>query len=204
MKVLVCGGRDYADRELVYVVLDRIHGETPIEFIIQGEADGADALARDWAVSRKVALIGCHADWKKHGRAAGPMRNQDMLDRWEPDVVIAFPGGAGTADMVRRARRAGVPVEHAAREAKDAVEALRREVSGRTGEVRSSEPEIMRVKRELEEARAALAELCYQAECYVRPRSNLRMSGVTYSSPSVKRLAEAVQAARKVLDDGSP
>jgi hypothetical protein len=128
VKVLVCGGRDYDDRDLVFIVLDRIHKETPIEFVIQGEASGADALAREWAIDRKVALIGCHADWAKHGRAAGPIRNQDMIDRWEPSMVLAFPGGRGTADMVRRARKAGVPVEHAAREAKDAADALRREL----------------------------------------------------------------------------
>jgi hypothetical protein len=48
-------------------------------------------------------------DWKRHGPAAGPMRNQRMLD-WGPDLVVAFAGGKGTADMVRRARAAGVDV----------------------------------------------------------------------------------------------
>jgi hypothetical protein len=51
------------------------------------------------------------AQWKKHGRAAGPIRNQRMLDEGKPDLVVAFPGGRGTADMIRRAERAGVPVQ---------------------------------------------------------------------------------------------
>lgn len=126
--VLVCGGRNYEDREFVFIVLDRLHKEAPIDLIIQGEATGADALAREWAIDRKVALIGCRADWQKHGRAAGPIRNQDMIDRWEPSVVIAFPGGAGTRDMVDRARRAKVPVEHAARDPADAHLALRGDI----------------------------------------------------------------------------
>jgi acyl-CoA synthetase (NDP forming) len=64
----------------------------------------------------KVAEI-CHhvtsfpANWKKHGKSAGPIRNQLMLDVGKPDLVIAFPGGSGTADMIRRARKAGVPVK---------------------------------------------------------------------------------------------
>jgi hypothetical protein len=50
------------------------------------------------------------ADWAKHGRAASPIRNQQMLDEGRPNLVVAFPGGRGTADMVRRARSAGVEV----------------------------------------------------------------------------------------------
>jgi hypothetical protein len=50
------------------------------------------------------------ADWDTHGRAAGPIRNQRMLDVGKPDFVIAFPGGHGTANMVRKAKAAGVQV----------------------------------------------------------------------------------------------
>jgi len=50
------------------------------------------------------------ADWHLHGKAAGPKRNQRMLDHGRPKRVIAFPGGKGTADMVDRARVAGVDV----------------------------------------------------------------------------------------------
>jgi hypothetical protein len=50
------------------------------------------------------------ADWFSHGKAAGPIRNQEMLAMEAPALVVAFPGGRGTADMVRRARKAGVDV----------------------------------------------------------------------------------------------
>ena len=50
------------------------------------------------------------ADWAKHGRKAGPIRNQRMIDEGRPDLVVAFPGGTGTADMVERARVAGIRV----------------------------------------------------------------------------------------------
>lgn len=50
------------------------------------------------------------ADWKTHGKRAGSIRNQKMIDDYHPQLVVAFPGGAGTADMVRRARAAGIEV----------------------------------------------------------------------------------------------
>jgi hypothetical protein len=50
------------------------------------------------------------AEWSTHGRSAGPRRNALMLDRERPVLVVAFPGGTGTRDMVRRARAAQVPV----------------------------------------------------------------------------------------------
>ncbi len=110
MRVLVCGGRDYADLEAVKETLYELHDRTPIAALVQGGAPGADALARLWAWANQVPLHTFAADWKAHGKAAGPIRNQQMLDEGKPDLVVAFPGGKGTADMVRRAKAAGVRV----------------------------------------------------------------------------------------------
>jgi hypothetical protein len=86
----------------------------PIKTLIHGDAPGADRLAAAWAKDTGLAefgeLLAFPADWEKHGNAAGPIRNQQMLDEGKPDMVIAFPGGIGTANMVRLARKAGVPV----------------------------------------------------------------------------------------------
>ena len=108
--VLVCGGRSYRDVKMVNVVLDAIDLKAPIALVMQGAATGADECARAWAARRAVACLSVPADWGRLGRAAGPLRNQRMLDDWSPSVVVAFPGGAGTADMVRRARSGRVPV----------------------------------------------------------------------------------------------
>lgn len=111
MRVLVCGGRDYADRAKLNEVLDEIGSTVKWDiFIIEGEASGADTLAREWAKSRGMGLGRYPADWNKHGKAAGPIRNKQMLDEGEPDLVVAFPGGRGTANMIEQAERAGVPV----------------------------------------------------------------------------------------------
>jgi 2-keto-3-deoxy-L-rhamnonate aldolase RhmA len=99
------------ETRMSYAVLDKIHAATPVETLIQGGAHGADALAREWAVDRQIQeIVTEYADWERHGKAAGPLRNQRMLDVWHPDVVVAFPGGRGTASMVRLAQRANVPV----------------------------------------------------------------------------------------------
>jgi hypothetical protein len=77
---------------------------------MRGGARGADALAKDWAMTQPdIVRFECKADWKRYGPAAGPIRNQRMLD-WSPDLVVAFAGGKGTTDTVRRARAAGVEV----------------------------------------------------------------------------------------------
>lgn len=114
LRLLVCGGRAYRDRANVDRCLGALHRERGLAAIIEGGARGADRWAQLWAV-RYGALIGCElvtvpAEWLRFGKAAGPMRNQEMLDKCKPDLVLAFPGGRGTADMVRRARKAGVPV----------------------------------------------------------------------------------------------
>jgi hypothetical protein len=117
MRVLVCGGRDYADRANVFSTLDRIAcvcDEMPLpdaDFVlIHGDAKGADAIADDWGVCNWVQIEKLPADWDTHGKGAGPIRNQRMIDEGKPEVVVAFPGGRGTADMVRRAKAAGVRV----------------------------------------------------------------------------------------------
>lgn len=109
-RVIVCGGRDYSNRTLLYDVLDTAHAANPFEALIHGNAKGADQLADDWAAARHIKTLTFTPLWEEHGKAAGPKRNQKMLDEGKPHMVIAFPGGKGTADMVNRATAAGVPV----------------------------------------------------------------------------------------------
>lgn len=110
-RVLVCGGRDYQDRDALFRTLDDLHAERPITAIIEGGADGADYLAAQWSAFRGIPEHRrFYADWAIHGRAAGPKRNARMIDEGKPDICVAAPGGSGTADMVRRAYEAGIEV----------------------------------------------------------------------------------------------
>jgi len=108
VRVLVCGGRDFKDRDALFAVLDGMADQ--IDRIICGGARGADDLAYTWACRRDKSPERYMAEWDRHGRRAGPIRNQRMIDEGKPDLVIAFPGGRGTADMVRRAETAGIRV----------------------------------------------------------------------------------------------
>lgn len=110
MRVLVCGGRDYADEIMMDEVLSDIDSQRRITTVIEGEARGADTLAREWAERRRIAVRKYPADWANNGKAAGPIRNRQMLVEGKPDLVVAFPGGRGTADMVERSERAGVRI----------------------------------------------------------------------------------------------
>jgi hypothetical protein len=110
MRVLVCGGRDYGGADTVNVELGRLHREHGIACIIEGGARGADTLARQFAEAAGIPVETYAADWKGQRRAAGPIRNKRMLDEGKPDLVVAFPGGRGTANMVGQARKAGVRV----------------------------------------------------------------------------------------------
>lgn len=113
MILLVTGGRYYAGRAAVFAALDRVHAKRPIARLVHGGADGADTLAGEWAAARGIPcrVYGVSKyEWMHYGKGAGPMRNARMLEDAKPDGVAAFPGGSGTADMVKKARAAGVPV----------------------------------------------------------------------------------------------
>lgn len=122
MRILVCGGRDYHDANAVFDELHKLASEHGHLIIIEGGAAGADLFAQGWAEQYLHGLITERADWRKHGRSAGPIRNAKMLSEHKPDLVLAFPSpvrglvdprtgdNTGTGDMVQRARDAGVEV----------------------------------------------------------------------------------------------
>jgi hypothetical protein len=108
MRILVCGGRNYINDIKMKEVLDQYL--LNIDVIIHGGARGADTLAGDWAFLMNVPTEIYYADWNKHGRSAGHIRNAQMLKDGKPDLIIAFPGGKGTEDMVRQALKTTVEV----------------------------------------------------------------------------------------------
>ncbi len=112
MRILICGDRNWSDRKVIEQVIISFPPET---IIIHGGCRGADLIAACWAKVYGLDVIEFPADWKKHGKAAGPIRNQQMLDEGKPEEVWAFhpdiSKSKGTKDMVNRARKAGILVE---------------------------------------------------------------------------------------------
>ena len=103
--VIVTGGRNYARQSRVNEILDAAIVRLDMKLLVQGGAKGLDTLAWKWAASREFPNRSFPADWDKHGRNAGPIRNIEMAEfaLAHPDPVkicIAFPGGNGTADMI--------------------------------------------------------------------------------------------------------
>lgn len=109
MRVLVTGGRTFQDRDWLWAALDLLHGMSPITEIIEGGAAGADNRAQEWAFRREVRCTTVPAQWEKHGRSAGYIRNSEMA-KLNPGIVLACPGGKGTANMVKVAVDAGLNV----------------------------------------------------------------------------------------------
>lgn len=111
MRVIVCGGREYTDQEAVSRALLHVWltNDRPVMTIVQGGAQGADECARQVAATQSFPCETFRAEWEREGKSAGPRRNQRMV-KAGADLLVAFPGGRGTADCVKRARKAGIPV----------------------------------------------------------------------------------------------
>lgn len=125
-RFIVCGGRDYFNVAGIFSALDRLHAEKGIACVIHGAAKGADTIAQRWAIRRRVpfedypakwgvldvpgAVIKRRADGTEYNAVAGIQRNSWMLQIALPDGTVAFPGGDGTADMVKQSWAAGLKV----------------------------------------------------------------------------------------------
>lgn len=107
MRVLVCGGRDFEDEGLMGRILDTI----PISTVIHGMARGADRMGGAYAKLHGLDVVEFPALWDTHGKRAGHVRNAQMLTEGQPDLVVAFPGGRGTDNMIEQAKKAGVEVK---------------------------------------------------------------------------------------------
>ena len=115
-RILICGGRNWINKQLIHDVLLK-HLNPKADYIIHGDTRGADRLGAEVAAELGVSanrVLSFPADWVKYHKAAGPIRNQQILTEGKPDIVLAFHdnivASKGTADMVRRALKAGLLV----------------------------------------------------------------------------------------------
>lgn len=103
-KILVTGGRDFNDHDLLDLALSALKDILGANVTLaHGAARGLDLMAAKWARDNDWQVLSYPAQWKLYRNAAGPIRNQKMLDEFDPDLVLSFPGGSGTLDMSKRA-----------------------------------------------------------------------------------------------------
>ncbi len=127
MRLLIFGGRAYADWVAFCQAMEKYRGAEQSLTIIHGGATGADAMGEKWGLLYRAGLERFPADWKdlshpdavishrksgSYDMLAGFRRNQQMIDEGKPDRALECPGGSGTADMHRRLVRAGIPIEY--------------------------------------------------------------------------------------------
>ena len=107
MKVIVAGGRDFTDKELLFTTLDDLNTQITITEIVCGGAKGADSLGKLWALSRNIKVIDIEADWERYGKSAGFIRNRQMGDY--ADYLVAFWNSTspGTKHMIEYMKSIG-------------------------------------------------------------------------------------------------
>ncbi len=110
LRIIVTGGRDFTPCHPVDRALWHLHWHRCITTLVHGGCPtGVDHFADAWARSWQIPVEVFPAQWDALGRAAGPVRNGEMVAAGA-DGVVAFPGGRGTADCVRQAEAAGIRV----------------------------------------------------------------------------------------------
>lgn len=110
MIVLVCGGREYNETVRIHRTLAALHKKRKIEKLVCGGARGADQIAARWALANNVDLRTINAEWDKHGKAAGILRNKRMLMEEPIDLCVVFPGGRGTLAMRNMCEEAKIEI----------------------------------------------------------------------------------------------
>lgn len=110
-RLLVCGSRNFNSYETVEYIIKSFLTKYNIECIIEGEARGADTFGRMVGEKFNIPVVKCHANWDIHGKSAGIIRNQQMLDE-EPTYILAFSddiyNSNGTKHMISISKNAGI------------------------------------------------------------------------------------------------
>jgi hypothetical protein len=114
IKLIFCGDRFWRNKSFIRETMDIIRSNIGEFVVIEGEASGADSFARDIAEDILLKVEPYPADWEKYKKAAGPIRNAQMLKEGKPHGVVAFHRdllySRGTKNMVEQALKAGLPV----------------------------------------------------------------------------------------------
>lgn len=113
MRVLICGDRHWSNIEPIRFWIAKLQ-DWGYDTVIEGEARGADSIARDEAEKAGMIIMKFPANWKKYKAGAGPIRNKQMIEEGKPNIVVAFhsniKNSRGTKNMINQARKAGIEI----------------------------------------------------------------------------------------------
>lgn len=112
IKLAIVGSRDFTDYETFQQALAEFISEYGMPTsIISGGARGADSMAEKWSLEEDIPIVIYYPDWNTYGRAAGPIRNSQIVN--DATHMIAFPVGEsrGTQDSIRKARAKRIPLK---------------------------------------------------------------------------------------------
>lgn len=110
MHLLIAGSRNYKDAEFIYSRIDLIRDNHYITKIIAGGATGVDQVAKEYAKEHNIPFEKYKADWDKYGKAAGPIRNKQMVDAADIILAIRYNYSPGTSNTLKLAKKAELKI----------------------------------------------------------------------------------------------
>lgn len=114
-RILICGDRNWTNYDVILKSLSDEHQRESVEVVIQGEATGADVMGKQAAIQLGIPVLSFPADWRKHGRSAGPIRNRQQLKEGKPTKGLVYhdflENSKGTKDMTKVLQKNNVPYE---------------------------------------------------------------------------------------------
>ncbi len=110
--VVIAGGMDFNEYELIFTALDKVHKKHPNMVLVHGGAPkGTDLIAAKWAAAKKVDQVVFKPDWNKYGKSRAGFKRNDAMLKLMPIGVLAFPGTGITENLVDKARSLGIPTK---------------------------------------------------------------------------------------------
>lgn len=108
-KCIIAGGRDFDNLKLLTKKSDQILKNKKSVEIVSGTARGADRLGEVYAYSKGYSVKRFPADWEKHGKAAGAIRNAEMADYCDAAIIFWDQKSKGTKNIIEQMEKRDKP-----------------------------------------------------------------------------------------------